>query len=401
MSEPIFKFKAELLKHSITDLAKFLGGSAGSINLHIDEKRVELTQASQVSSAKIVLKKSVFDEYHGIDGTFVTSIDPVWIKAALSKASKNQVVSMKLSDTQCQIEWGRYKTTSATLPFDETAAPVESGEQMSVPYDIIQFVRRFSTVLRMKPYFSTRPLAATIGTIKKRPFLLVNDQYHGMIIVGADRVKRDIEKFSMDAAAVSAMAFDPKSNESDQARLKLTITEGRVILNFPNISYEIPAFEPSAVPSIEEIRQIIGMSRKGERSHDAMMNSLSMAEAASFSRRGEDSSQSFFLKYSDESVKCVYSSATVDSRCDVPAQKKKWSGDITIDPNMFAEIVDQIANMNKSIFVRKDMNSEDDVTTGEQMRLVLNKGNSVLLVAHGLAGVENYPSAYGFVITGA
>jgi len=399
MSQPVLKFKAEVMKHTITDLAKFLGGKAESINVSIDTKEVVLTQASPVSSAKVVLKKSMFEEFK-VSGAFVTSIDPAWVKSSLSKASKNQMVTMSFTDTQCKIEWGRYKTNSATFGFDETASPIESDNAIVVPPDIIQFVRKYSAILRMKPYFSTRPLAATIGTVRKRPFLLVNDQYHGLLIVSPEKSKRDIEKFSMDAAAVSAMAFDPKSSETDQEKLKLTITEGRVILKFPNISYEIPAFEPSAVPSIEEIDQLVKMGRSGERSHNIELNSLAMAEAASFSRRGEDASQSFYLKYSNNCVRCVYTSSTVDSRCEVDARKKKWSGDILVDPNMIAEIVDQISHLNKSIFTRKEDKHDEDETQGEQMQLLMDKGNSVLMLTHGLAGHKGYPSAYGFVVTG-
>ena len=366
----------KLLKESLADLKKFLGSKVSPISFRATEDHLEISQFSPLASARVRIG------YNRITkppkpGTKVAT-DASWLTTSLSKASDKEV-EIIFSEGSTKIKFANSSTSSANHLFEQLEDSTPETHQ--IPSKLIDFVRENSKLLRMKSFFTNRPLAATMGTIKKKPFFMVNDQYHGFVAIGTDELKKDVEKFSMDASSAAAIAFDPNSIE-EQQRLSLSITEGRVYIHYPSVTYEVPAFEPSAVPSLEEIAELVG-SFSAKKSHLAEVNIDALEECMRLFKH-KDESQMFTITGKSDQIKFQYSSKTIDSDGVVSASTLKWPEKISVDPSMFVEIVVVLSDYSNTKGVKKeDRESQISISKGRDSNILMLRGHPVLPVRQG------------------
>lgn len=385
--------KASVLKNSVRDLAKFLGGKPTNIHAVLSSKGLTLVQSSPIAAAKINISA---DKTEGIRAKRTASavFSHEWVKSSLSKAPKEEVIKISFAPSSTVMEWPGCSTSITNAIDEDVAGPASPDrEAKKVPDHIASFIRKHSSILKIKSHFSTRPLAATIGTYKSCPFIMVNDQYHGMIIIDNNRLGGKFESFSLDSSAMAAIVFDPSSMESES--LDLTLSEGRIFIEYPNAVYEVPSFEPSAIPSSEEIEQLVSLARVKNTSHRALVHADSLSEALSISRFGETPSQSFLIKRSQQGLDLIYSSASVNSRGSVKGPVQGWKTEISVDPNMAGDITDQIILQSKTFKIKEDALAKK----ASRMEIKKSRDGNVVVLVNGIFGHADYPSMFGFLVT--
>lgn len=386
--------KADLIKDTLRDLKKFLGTKFSPIQMIIYPDKVEFTQSSEVSIAKVTIQKSRVAEFPKIKHPLVTTFDSEWIRLALSKVTKDTVIKISLGESITSLTWKGKKTSIANSP-EDSVSTIEKPESdnLIIPKSAVDFARKHSSILRMKSHFSDKPLSATLGMLKERPYLLVNDQYHGVLILSPKKCK-PFEKFSLDSNAMSAIMFDPKSVETSNTNLY--ISEGRIFIQYKDVEYELPSFEPSAVPSVDEIKELLSLINEKEMSHKASFNTSAMLESSSLSKQGEDATQSFSIMAKKDELSCVYASSHINSNASVIASVKNWKEPLVLDPNMFNEIMEKILSIESNVAKEYEDKENEKATNTEAL---MSKHSNVFVLSHSLTRQKKAPTIFGFMVT--
>lgn len=386
---PTIEIEAVVLKSALKDLKKFLGTKPGPVRVFLNETGLKLSQSSIVSSAMVDLDKDKFKKL-SIKGNRLIAIDSDMLSRFVSKAAAKSVVTLIFKDMELSIQWGNVKGQIALSSEDGRAPSIPRVRPIVLSDTIMAFAREHSSILKMKSYFSNKSMTATLSIYNEKPVFMVNDDYHGLIVIGPKRVK-PFPKFSLDSAAMSAIVFDPFVSNNEKA--SITVTEGRVFIKYSQAEYEIPSFETTTVPTQKEISELIALTRSKRLDNKASFNINSIVEVSSVTKGNEEISSFEVLRAGKSQLKLSYSSQTLNSSGVVHSNINKWKKSAFIDSNMFREISERLIDLNKK--AKKDKTLEDT----DQVTIFREEASNIILFEPVLNQALGQPKVMGFMIT--
>jgi len=324
-------FTTDVFPKAVQEAKKYLGSKTGPMVLSLvaGKKRtfIRIEQESTGAASEIEVASDNFTVERG--RKFSICVPEDWLLSFLRASGKNKIRLLVLGG-EASMESGAKSSTTRLLdhPASMLDRENEDGEKQIIR--VGRFGKYASLIAGLKPHFTNKPVAATYGVVEGSAFFMANDQYHGSIIYKPGAEEENI------VLTTNAEAFRPMLDSDEE--FICVLDQGRLQMRSktkPLRKFWMPVFDPSASPSPEEIKNLMGTT--GDKR--ILFDADEMREAlAIMTRGGEDDSAQFSMKLAGDVINLSFASATSSAdasiKCEVKKPDKTWNSELTVDPKL-------------------------------------------------------------------
>jgi len=324
-------FGPKVFSDVVSKTRRFIGSKPGPVTIEVRKRKgnkyLRFKQSSPMATAVIDLMDGFVLKTKESE-PFFACVSDEWLSSFAGRSTEEVILLKSGTDITLRTGKRHASTKEAEAPGDLNEG---EGSGSSQAVMMAPFVKPGKKILGMKSFFTDRPCAATYGEYEGSVFFMVNDQYHGIIL----KVENKSIRSNM-MLTTNASAFKPIL-ESDAEEHVCTVEDGRLVIVSPSARYWMPVFDPAAAPSLEEASFVMSVKPKNY----IIIDTKEAQDISRMVSKGSDGTQVFTLEYNGETLNVEYNSSSSSAGAEISVSKSKsgkWKS-VSIDPNLFADIV--------------------------------------------------------------